>query len=146
MSNATTVTRPPRASIPTEQTWDLEGLYPDQAAWEADLARIDALLAELAPFRGRLGEGPATLLACLRLHDRLSQVARHVNWYATNRLSEDQADPARQALQDRATAMVARVNAATAFLEPELLALPPGTIESLPYRAIQTQRVRYILH
>lgn len=129
MSSAA-VTRPPRASIPVEQTWDLEGLYPDQAAWEMDLAHVDALLAELAPFRGRLGEGPDVLLACLRLHDRLTQVARHITWYASNRLSEDQTDPARQALQDRATAMVARVNTATAFLEPELLSLPPGIVES----------------
>jgi oligoendopeptidase F len=129
MSAPAVAQRTPRSSVPREQTWDLQGLYPDLAAWEADLARVDALLPDLAPLRGRLGERAATLLACLTLRDQIDQVARRVFWFGLNSLSEDQTDPARQALNDRATAMVARLQAAMAFIEPEILALPDGTVE-----------------
>jgi len=124
------VTRPARADVPIEQTWDLAGLYPDIAAWEADLARADALLPDIARFRGRLGEGPDQLLALLRRRDDLFQISHRVEWYASNRLSEDQADPARQALGDRATALSARVATDVAYIKPELLALPAGTVEA----------------
>lgn len=119
-----------RASVPVEQTWDLDGLYPSTSAWEADLARIDLLLQGLDQYRGRLGDGPGVLYDCLLLRDEISKVAHRVAWFAGNRLAEDQADPNRQGLQNRAMAMQARVGAALAFIAPELLALPDGTMES----------------
>ncbi len=129
-ATAMLVARPARETVPVEQTWDLHSLYPDTAAWEADLARVDALLPDLARYKGRLGEGPDLLLALLRRRDTLFERANRVEWYAFNSLSEDQADPARQALDDRASALSARVAAAVAYIEPELLALPDGTVES----------------
>jgi oligoendopeptidase F len=129
MAAPATATRPARASVSPELTWDLEGLFADLASWQAKLASVDALLTEFRAFKGRLGESADVLLACLRLDDRISQAAHHVYWYASNRLSEDQADPDRQALSDQATAMIGRVNAAESFMEPELLALPSGTVE-----------------
>src|SRR5260370_27527165 len=101
MSATAIVMRPARAAAPLEQTWDLEGLYPDLAAWEADLSQVDALIAGLAAYRGRLGTSARELLACLLLQDHISQTAHRVSWYASNRLSEDQADPARQELNSR---------------------------------------------
>ncbi|MGH2409760.1 MAG: M3 family metallopeptidase, partial [Chloroflexota bacterium] len=94
-----------------------------------DLARIEARIEAAAAFQGRLGEGAETLLACLRAQDQLGEAIHRVYWYASNRLSEDQGDPERQSLMGRATAMLARARTATAFLEPELLALPDGTVE-----------------
>ncbi|HVA88514.1 MAG TPA: oligoendopeptidase F, partial [Chloroflexota bacterium] len=122
--------RQARADVPMERTWDLEGLFPDPAAWEADLAGVEALITAMAPFHARLGTGADTLLACLRTQDQLTQAARRVYWYASNRLSEDQTDPGRQSLMDRATAMWARARTAISFIEPELLALKDGTVEA----------------
>lgn len=127
---ATPVTRPARDAVPVAETWDLAGLYPDTTAWEADLARVDALLPGIAHYKGCLGNGPDQLLACLRQRDDIFQLAYHVEWFASNRLSEDQADPARQALDDRASALSARAGAAVAYIEPEILALPAGTVEA----------------
>lgn len=127
---ATATTRPPRTSVPIEQTWDLEGLYPDTAAWDADMDRVDKLLPAIMAYKGRLDEGARVLCDALQLCDRVNEIARRVVWYASNRLSEDQDDPARQGLNDRATALSARVNSAMAFVEPELLALPDGTVEA----------------
>ncbi|HRI57889.1 MAG TPA: oligoendopeptidase F, partial [Anaerolineae bacterium] len=56
---------PLRSEIPVEQTWDLASVYPTPADWEAACAELTAQLPALAAFRGRLAEGPATLLALL---------------------------------------------------------------------------------
>lgn len=120
--------RPPRNTVPAHLTWDLDGLYPTVSAWEADLKRVDAKLAEIEQFRGKLGESAETLLSCLTLRDEISQAAAQVGWFAYNRTSENQGDPERTSLKDRAMAMGARVEAALSFIKPELLALPDGEI------------------
>jgi len=130
MSAPATVTRQARADVPEERTWNLEGLYPDVAAWEVDLVGMEARIEAASAFQGHLGAGAETLLACLRAQDQLGEAMHRVYWYASNRLAEDQGDPERQSLMDRASATLARARTATAFLEPELLALPDGTVEA----------------
>ncbi len=117
-----------RTAVPVEQTWDLDSLFPSTAAWEEALAKVDALVPELTGFQGRLGAGPRELLACLRKQDELDMLASQVLWFAYNRQNEDQTDPVRQGLKDRATAMSARVATATSFIKPEVLSLPEGTV------------------
>jgi oligoendopeptidase F len=118
-----------RQEVPQEQTWDLESLYPTVAAWEADLTRIDAAIPALTAFKGRLSEGAATLLACIREVDKFSELVARAFWYAYNSATVDQGNPVAQGVRDRGMAMSARANAATAFLKPEILALPAGTVE-----------------
>src|ERR1035437_1999786 len=124
------IARPARAAVDRSLTWDLEGLFPSTTAWEEAAAKADNLALEAVAWRGRLARGAAALQEYLRFSERLEQIAHQVYWFAQNRLAEDQAAPARQALADRATALSARVQAATAFFEPELLALPEGTVEA----------------
>ena len=44
-----------------EQTWNLEAIYPDADAWEADFSRIRPLAEAFLAFRGRLSESAETL-------------------------------------------------------------------------------------
>jgi hypothetical protein len=57
---------PTRDQVPVEQTWNLADMYATLEDWERDVARVDALLSAVTAYRGRLGEGPAVLLACAR--------------------------------------------------------------------------------
>ncbi|MDF2630625.1 MAG: oligoendopeptidase [Symbiobacteriaceae bacterium] len=118
-----------RQEAPIEQTWDLEGLYPTTAAWEADLAKVEASLPTLAGYQGRLGEGPATLLACLNEYFAGNQRMSQVFWFAYNSCTVDQGNPVVQGMRDRAMAMLARAEAAAAFIKPEILALPEGVVK-----------------
>lgn len=143
------VQRPARASVEREQTWDLEGLYPGLGAWEADLRRVDELLPRLAEYKERLHVGPSVLLACIRQMEEIEEIARRVDWFAYNRLSEDQGDPERQSLADRAGALSARVGSAAAFFNPEVLALPAGRVDQYlqeePGLAQYRQKIRELL-
>ncbi|MBE3590753.1 MAG: oligoendopeptidase F [Firmicutes bacterium] len=117
-----------RSEVPVELTWDLSHIYPSDEAWEADLARLEEDAAAVAAFRGRLGEGPTVLLACLRARDALLERMRKVGAYASLHESADGTDPKYQAMNARVHALFARLGARLAFLEPELLSLPEGTL------------------
>lgn len=122
-----------REQAPVEQTWNLADIYATPAAWEADLGRVEGDSATVAAYRGRLGEGAATLLACLRARDALIERLGRVASYARLSASADGLAPANQAMASRVAATMASVGAAQSFLDTELVGLPEGTIER--YRA-----------
>lgn len=126
-----TVTLPDRAEVQVEYTWDLASIYPDQAAWEADARAFEAELDAVAGYQGRLGEAPAVLLAWMRLADTLRVMIGRLFAYAHMRFDEDTTNQSSAALRERALCLYARLGAATAFAEPELLALGPERLEAL---------------
>src|SRR3712207_9496868 len=67
-----------RAQVPEELTWNLADIYATQDDWEADLQRVEAAIATVTEYQGRLGEGAATMLACLRARDVLRSGERRV--------------------------------------------------------------------
>lgn len=112
---------PPRNQIPPEHTWGLESVFPSPEAWELAAAEIEARLATPARFQGRLGESPAVLLEWFEASQALARDAGRVLVYANMRRNVDLTDPAGAALQDRARSLAARLGAALAFAEPEML-------------------------
>jgi oligoendopeptidase F len=119
--------RPARADVPAELTWDLTAIYPEPAAWEADLARTDDDLAAVTSFSGRLADA-AALLGCMRARETLALRMTKVNAYASLHGSGDGTDPRYQAWAARVGAASARIAAETAFVETEILALPDAAI------------------
>jgi len=119
---------PPRDEIPVEYTWDAGSVFPDDAAWEAALAGVAARVDALAAFRGRLAEGPAVLADYMALAEELLRAAGKVGVYARMFYAVNTADQAALARADRAQMLGARLGAAMAFGEPELLAIGPETL------------------
>ena len=118
-----------RSEVPVEDTWRLADLFASVEEWERVLASVDAEIAGVARFRGRLGEGGAVLLECLEASDTLGRRVLPAVLYARLRLAEDGTAPANQAMAGRAAAAMARVEAAVAFMRPEILSLPDGTVQ-----------------
>ena len=118
-----------RADVPVDLTWDLSALFDSEAAWETEFAALDAALAELGPFRGRLGESAATLARCLDAVEGLQARLMRVSTFAYLRNAQDGTNPEHQAASARVGALAARVGASTAFVESETLDLPDGTVE-----------------
>ena len=118
----------PRDEIPAQYTWDTAAVYPSQAAWEAELARVAEQLPELAAFQGQLGSGPDRLLAWLEADERLMNTVGRLYFYASMFHNVDTNDQAALANHDRAIGIYTRAIAATAFAEPELLAIGLDTL------------------
>src|ERR671932_1992810 len=122
---------PRRADVPEEHTWDLHSVFPSDEAWEAALAEVSAALPDLETFRGKLGDSSTTLLQALQAVDTVMTRVARIWLYAAMQAAGDTADPRYIARQQQAMSLSARAQAATAYLQPELLALDPARLQAL---------------
>ena len=118
-------TLPRREDVPDDKKWNVESVFPSLEAWEAAFASADALAPGLQAFQGRLGESPSVLADALERWDAGGQAVGKVGLYAGMQAAGDSADQTAAALRSRVQGLYARFAAATAFYEPELLALSP---------------------
>ncbi len=121
---------PRRDEIPEQYRWDLTTIYPDDAAWEQEVAEIERMLGEVAALQGRVVQSADDLLAALRLRDQASMRLWQVYVYANRRFDSDTTDSVGQSLAERAGMLVAKVGAALAFIDPEILSAPEEQIRA----------------
>ncbi|HIW74482.1 MAG TPA: oligoendopeptidase F [Firmicutes bacterium] len=122
-----------RSEIPAEYTWRLTDLFPDEAAWEAALAGVQAEAEQLAGFQGRLAESEEVLRAALLLYEQMEKELERVYMYAKLNLDVDNADPKYQAMHDRALAVLFKIQETASFLTPEMTAMEPDTLRGWVY-------------
>jgi oligoendopeptidase F len=152
--SATATAVPPRAEVPVEETWALESVFVTDDAWEEGFTSSGERLREVEAFRGRIAEGPATLLAALRAADELTEAVSKVLVYALLRRSEDATNANAGEMADRAIGLASRAEAAGSFLSPEIAALSDETIDDWfaqepdlePYRHALTRISRLRSH
>jgi len=118
-----------RAEVPVEETWKLEDIFATPEAWEAALGALPDEAAKVAGFKGRLGEGAGTFLACLETWEELQKKITPVMVYASLNLSADGTSPVHQGMAARVASVAARLQAETTFIRTEALSLPDGTLE-----------------
>jgi oligoendopeptidase F len=111
-------------------TWDLESIYPTPDAWEKDFTWINDELPKLSAYEGKLSNSAQTLYEALDFDSRLSEVLGRLAVYASMRADEDTANQTNQAREARINMLGAKAGAATAFLTPEILAIPQERLES----------------
>ena len=112
-----------RKDIPQELTWNLEKIYSDTAAWEADMAALTPLQNAFNAFRGSLSQSPQKLQQALQALDALERKLEKLYTYAHLRHDEDTGEPTARSLENRAAAKAAEISAECAWFEPELLAI-----------------------
>ncbi len=121
---------PRRSEIPAELTWNLSAIYPTDAAWEAEFARVAALLPGVAAYAGRLSESAQTLLVAFTARDHAGEALSRLFVYAHMRQHEDSANSVYQALADRVTTLDNDFAAATAYITPEILTIPQERLDA----------------
>ncbi|WDH76840.1 oligoendopeptidase F [Exiguobacterium marinum] len=119
-----------RQQVPVEETWNLETIYNDDQAWEADFQALKEQVPALIGFKGRLGESAEVLHEALQLRDELSRKLHKLYTYAHMRYDEDTANSHYQALNDRAGSLASQISAQLAFMTPELLSIDEAQIEA----------------
>ena len=119
---------PLRHEVPVELTWNLDVIYSDDAAWESDYVRLENACAEFAKLTGSLSENAHRLLHVLAQRDELGIALSQLYSYASLRRSENNADAGAQAKADRANMLYTKYGSATAWVEPEILAMPSSQV------------------
>ena len=152
--SATITAVPPRAEVPVEETWALETVFATDDAWEEAFNDGGERIREVEAFRGRIADGPASLLAALRAADKLTAAVSKVLVYAFLRRAEDATNTRSGEMADRAIGLASRAEAAGSFLGPEIAAISDETIADWigqesdlePYRHALTRITRLRAH
>jgi oligoendopeptidase F len=117
------------SEIQRADNWRLEDIFSDRTAWEEALAALEDERAAIEGFRGRLAEGPQTLLGCLDAHAEAVRRLLRVSSYASMRYHEDTRVAETAEMEQRARLAGTRLSEAASFLDPEILALGRETVE-----------------
>jgi oligoendopeptidase F len=114
---------PVRKDVDPHYTWDLASIFATLEAWESAYREVEQALPDLKRFQGRLGESPQVLAEWLETIAALRQKMMMIYLYARLSYSVDATDQAAAALDNRAGGLYARVSAAAAFEEPEIMSV-----------------------
>lgn len=117
-----------RSEIPEEFKWRLEDIFPNDEAWEEEIVKTEKELARANEFMGHLGDDVTTFLNCLKWMDEIGQSIGEIYTYARMRRDEDNRNAHYQALTDRAGTLSVKIGSTFAFVVPEILSLPEGTL------------------
>lgn len=134
---------PVRSEADPKYTWALEDVYANNDVWKADLEKARALPAQLAAYKGHLGDSAQKLLEFLQLGDGISVLFDSLYGYAQRRSDEDTANSLYQGMTSQAMSAMVAVDAASSFETPELLAIPDDKLEQFYQEesALETYRL-----
>jgi oligoendopeptidase F len=114
---------PPRSEVRADRTWNMQSVFPDDAAWESAILAVEDQFADITAFQGRLGESADVLADYFDAQERLYLLLGKVYVYASGTHNVDTMDAAGTARHDRALGVFGRAAATVAFVEPELLSV-----------------------
>lgn len=122
--------QPERSELSSQFQWRLEDIYPDDQSWEDDFGRARDLVPMLAALVGKIGESADNLLLILQKLDQIHELLGKLVVYANMRWHEDMRNHHYQGASARVSTLGVEFQAAAAFIEPEIIAIPEDTLAS----------------
>ncbi|MBQ8659060.1 MAG: oligoendopeptidase F [Clostridia bacterium] len=120
-----------RKEIAENLKWKAEDIFPSDEAWEAEFSALEAKYAnaDFSKYQGKLGE-KESFLAFNAFVDEFSQRAEKLHLYAHMNNDVDVRVSKYNAYGSKILMLYSKVSAATAFVEPELTALPESVLNA----------------
>ena len=119
-----------RAEIADKFKWNLTHIFSDWTAWQAAFDELDAKIGAYAALQGTLASGVEPLLTAMRLSDDIGQLTYKVWYFASLKYDEDQRDNQANARRQQVQILFAKASQASAWFNPELLAIPLATVQA----------------
>ncbi len=117
-----------RQNVPAARKWRLEDIFESEAAWEALYAEVEGEL-DFSAYEGKLTDVDP-VLACLTALNAVIEKLSRLGVYAYMKHDEDTRASEPIALLSRVSTLEMTLAANTAFITPELTALPTEVLES----------------
>ncbi|PTQ11684.1 oligoendopeptidase F [Sphingomonas oleivorans] len=117
------------AEAGTAAAWDLTELYPTDAEWNAAREAAAKAVPGLLRYKGMLGGSAATLKAALQAISDLSRQVYRIYVYASLKADEDLRVAVNQERRQQVTDLATALGEATAWFNPELLAVGKPKID-----------------
>ena len=118
-----------RADIPDRFKWNLNDIFATWDAWRQGYDELETKIGAYAALQGTLAQGAARLLAAMQLSDDIGQLTYRVWYFAGLKYDEDQRDNQINARRQQVQILFAKASQASAWFNPELLAIPLPTIQ-----------------
>jgi oligoendopeptidase F len=118
-----------RSKIPDKYKWNLAEIYPTDTAWRDAKEAIAASLPRLRAFEGRLASSPAALADALEMMSSFDKELSRQYAYAAMLADQDTRDSRHQGMKQEMVQLYSTFGAQAAFIEPEILRFPPGTVD-----------------
>ncbi len=116
-----------RDQVPDAYKWSLTQLFADDAAWEAEMAKLEKEIPNLSAYQGKLSD-PASLKKYLDLYFDLHDRASHVQQYANLARSTNLTDQKRQVQMQQSLTLMEELMAMSGFIRSEVLAVDDKTM------------------
>lgn len=107
--------------------WNTQEIYQDTEAWNKDFDTVKNG-ADFSEFKGKLGDVEQFLL-CMKKQERFGRILEKLSVYAMMKHDENTKDSLADSLYSRVSSLASDFSAASAFIGPELTALPEETLE-----------------
>ena len=119
-----------RGEIREKDKWAVNEIYSCDEEWEREYKELQEEAPKLKDFEGKLGDAKV-LEEYFEVNEKTSRKAEKIYVYAHLRSDEDTSNTTYQAMMNKIDAYMAEYATYTAYVVPEILALPDGTIEKL---------------
>ncbi len=120
----------PRSEVPAAYQWHSTDIFPDDEAWEAELAALKQDIPTMMEFKGHLGDSAETLLKAEKTLEDLNLRLGKLYVYAQTKYDVNQGDSSLRQMQGRVSALFPAFGEATSWIEPELLTIDPAVIKA----------------
>ena len=119
-----------RSDVPVPETWNLTDIYPSDEAWHQAREQIAKDYPALTAFQGRLAESPKQLLDCLEMNSRIDKELSRLYCYASMKSDEDTGASEYLGIKQQIQKLVTDISSAVSFVDPEVAAMTPETIDA----------------
>ena len=136
-------TLPPRSEVLVEETWNLENVFSSIEDWEKAKAEVLAAIPELSEFKGKLSESPEILATFLAHYENTLRKALRVMIYGMLESATDTTNQQAQARYGQGQSVFVGLNAATSFLNPELMSIG---FDQLRIWLREDERLAHLVH
>lgn len=120
---------PCRQDVPTELTWDLTLLYPDDATMKKQLQETVERAEQLHQMAGTLAKSGETLLKALQASKVIGEELEREYVYAFLRRDSDTTDATATELYGVAEKAATQIDTALSFMDPEIVALDQAKLD-----------------
>lgn len=118
-----------RKEVKKEYRWATEDLFASESDWDRAFEELKQYPARLSTYKGTLSDKQA-VLSCLKETDACNVLAEKLAVYASMKRDEDTRDTAANKRYNRILSFLPEISEQTAFVEPELSALPEETLST----------------
>lgn len=134
-----------RDKVESKYKWNLQDIYENEDLWNADFKWVEDTITQYQDYKGNLGSSARELLECLNFNDEIGIRFDKLSNYARLSKDVDLGNAQFQEMWDRALSLESKIATASAFIHPEILAIPEDTLRSFVDESDQLKVYRHKL-